>query len=159
MQVAEVHPVDGGFQIGGGAGYLATRVREAQDLTRAALDAITGQGNDIPVIGPHPREAALAAVREAVIHLNEAVTIVAPEDALIDTRHALEELTQMEAELVHQGNAGIPFHPGTQPVAGFQRAIALLIRAEQHLAPEVAADPDAPHIWNDNGGVVPPWMR
>lgn len=175
MQIAEIQQAEGGFQIGGGAGYVTDRIREAQVDARAAMDALTGAGNDIPVIGPHPREAALAAAREAVIHLQEALDVEAPEDAIIDTRHALEELVGTIAMLERTGQ-GIPIRPDDPATGRFERAIGLLVGAEHKLMgharridepmpmvidPGLVAptNPDMPHIMNGNGGIVPPWMR
>jgi hypothetical protein len=152
MEIAEVHAVDGGMQIGGGAGFVADQVREAQIDARAAIDALAGAGNDIPVIGPHPHEAALAAAREAVIHLNEALKVEAPEDALVDTRHALEELTGTIALLERMGQ-GLPVRPGDPPAGRFERALGLLVNAEHKLMTPTDRHP------NGNGGVVPPWLQ
>lgn len=149
MQVAEVHAIETDVQIGGGAGYFAGRVRDARDFTRIALRAINGQPNDIPVIGPHPREAAIAAAREAVIHLNEALDVEAPEDAIIDTRHALEELVGTIAMLERMGT-GLPVRPGDPPAGRFERALGLLVAAEHKLLGR------APR---ENDGIVPPWLR
>ncbi len=148
MQVAEVHPEDV-VQIGGGADFVANQIRAAQDRARAAMRAINGIGDNTPVIGPHPREAAIAAAREAVIHLNEALVVEAPEDAIIDTRHALEELVGTIAMLERMGQ-GIPVRPGDPPAGRFERALALLVNAEHKLL----AKPR-----NENGGIVPPWLR
>jgi hypothetical protein len=167
--------VEGDFQIGGGAGYVADQVREAQVDARAALDALGEAGNDIPVIGPHPREAALAAAREAVIHLQEALDVEAPEDAVIDTRHALEELVGTIAMLERMGN-GMPIRPGDPAAGRFERAIGLLVGAEHKLMANarridepmpmavdpgiaVPVDPDTPTIMGGNGGIVPPWLQ
>ena len=173
MEIAEVHQVESGFQIGGGAGFVTAQVREAQVDARAAMAALTAAGNDIPVIGPHPHEAALAAAREAVIHLNEALSVEAPEDALIDTRHALEELTGTIAMLERIGQ-GYPVRPGDPPAGRFERALGLLIDAEHKLmqnAPTLEArmpavidpnpgivGPDVP-VTMGNGGIVPPWLQ
>ena len=152
MQVAEVHAVERGFQIGGGAGFVADKLREAREHAQVALAAIAGEANDIPVIGPHPREAAIAAAREAVIHLNEALDVEAPEDAIIDTRHALEELVGTIAMLERAGT-GVPVRPGDPPAGRFERALGLLIAAEHKL--------QHPTVDNGgrNGGIVPPWLR
>lgn len=161
MQVAEIHQPETIVQIGGGAGYVADRIRAAQVDARAALDALGDAGNDIPVIGPHPREAALAAAREAVIHLTEALDVEAPEDAVIDTRHALEELTGTIAMLERMGQ-GIPIRPGDPAGGRFERAIGLLVAAEHTLMQhERRIDEPMPAVGvlNDNGGVVPPWLQ
>jgi hypothetical protein len=176
MQVAEVHQVEGGFQIGGGTGYVTNQIREAQVDARAAINALGDAGNDIPVIGPHPREAALAAAREAVIHLNEALDIEAPEDAVMDTRHALEELVGTIAMLERMGQ-GMPIRPGDPAAGRFERALGLLIGAEHKLMqherridepmpmvfdPDLVGptpDPGTPTIMRDNGGIVPPWLQ
>lgn len=154
MMIAEVAAVEGGMQIGGGAGYVTDRIRDARINARAALDALGMAGNKIPVIGPHPREAALAAAREAVIHLQEALDVEAPEDAIVDTRHALEELVGTINQLERMGNA-MPLIPGELPLGRFERAIDLLIDAEHKLTrPEERIG-----LMNDNGGIVPPWMQ
>ncbi len=174
MQVAEVVHTEEFAQIGGGAGYVATQVREAQVDARAALAALGDAGNDIPVIGPHPREAALAAAREAVIHLEEALDVEAPEDAVIDTRHALEELVGTIAMLERIGK-GLPVRHGDPPAGRFERAIGMLVNAEHKLMGLerridepmpmvidpglVGVGPDTPTIMNDNGGIVPPWLK
>ena len=144
MQIAEVHGVDSGVQIGGGAAYVADRIREARTDALIAMKALAGMSNDIPVIGPHPREAAIAAAREAVIHLNEALDVEAPEDAIMDTRHALEELVGTIAMLERVGQ-GLPARPGDPPAGHFERALGLLISAEHKLM-------------EGNTGVVPPWL-
>lgn len=174
MQVAEVLHTDDIAQIGGGAGFVTDRIREAQVDARAALDALGTAGNDIPVIGPHPREAAIAAAREAVIHLQEALDVEAPEDAVIDTRHALEELVGTIAMLEKAGT-GVPVRPGDPAGGRFEKALGLLVTAEHKLMQHerridepmpqvvdpglVVTDPDTPRIMNDNGGIVPPWMQ
>lgn len=145
MLVAEVQHIDGGVQIGGGAGYVAEQLREARTDALRAKAALDGTGNDIPVIGPHPHEAAIAAAREAVIHLNEALNVEAPEDAIMDTRHALEELIGTIAMLERIGQ-GMPVRPGDPPTGRFDRALGLLITAEHKLM-------------EGNTGVVPPWLR
>jgi hypothetical protein len=175
MQIAEIH--EGGFTIGGGTGYVTDQVRKAQAGARAALDALGDAGNDIPVIGPYPHEAALAAAREAVIHLNEALDVEAPEDAVIDTRHALEELVGTIV-MLERMNQGLPVRPGDPPAGRFERAIGLLVGAEHKLMgherridapmplainPGLVDDPDldphTPRILNGNGGIVPPWLQ
>jgi hypothetical protein len=121
----------------------------------------------------------LAAAREAVLHLNEALSVEAPEDALEDTRHALVELTVAVAVLDKLGNSR-PVAPGQLPIANFERAIDKLVEAQgalhtpvegggamvahgMRLRPQLAgsepANPNAPHIMNDNGGIVPPWLQ
>ena len=144
MQIAELHPIDGGVQIGGGAGYVAECLREARADALVAMKALEGLPNDIPVIGPHPREAAIAAAREAVIHLNEALNVEAPEDAVMDTRHALEELVGTIAVLERMGQ-GLPARPGDPPAGRFERALGLLVTAEHKLM-------------EGNTGIVPPWL-
>jgi hypothetical protein len=150
MKIAEIHQTDGEFQIGGGTGYVAEQIREAQLDARAALAALGDAGNDIPVIGPHPREAALAAAREAVIHLTEALDVEAPEDAVMDTRHALEELVGTIAMLERMGQ-GMPVRPGDPPAGRFERALGLLVTAEHKL---MGQDRNG-----RNGGIVPPWLQ
>lgn len=145
MQIAEINPVRGEFQIGGGAGFVADRLREAREHARIAIGALDGVPTDIPVIEPHPREAAIAAAREAVIHLNEALVVEAPEDAIVDTRHALEELVGTIAVLERMGK-GMPARPGDPPVGRFERALGLLITAEHKLL-------------EGNTGIVPPWLE
>ena len=147
MQVAELHH-DGAVQIGGGADYVANQIRAAQDRARTAMRAINGVGDNTPVIGPHPHEAAIAAAREAVIHLEEALNVEAPEDAIVDTRHALEELVGTIAMLERIGQ-GIPVRPGDPPAGRFERALGLLFAAEHKLL----ARPR-----RENGGIVPPWL-
>lgn len=133
MLVTEVHAPNGELQIGGGAGYFADRVREARDHAREALLAINGEPTDVPVIGPYPRVAALAAAREAVVHLTEALVVEAPEDAITDTRHALEEL-QGTIVMLERIGLGLPVRPGNPPAGRFERAIELLVAVEHRLA-------------------------
>lgn len=172
MEIAEVHAAELP-QIGGGAGWVADQLREARLDAVRAMEALDGAG-DVPVIGPYPHQAALAAAREAQIHLTEALCVEAPEDALIDTRHALEELTATIAMLENTG-PGIPVRPGDPPAARFQRTLELLVAAEHKLMDDtrtlvapmpavmvplpVTTDPETPHVMNDNGGVVPPWLQ
>lgn len=144
MLIAEVHAVDAGAQIGGGAGYVAEQIREARADALLAMKALADVPDDALVIPPHPREAAIAAAREAVIHLNEALNVEAPEDAIMDTRHALEELVGTITTLERMGQ-GIPARPGDPAAGRFGRALTLLVTAEHKLH-------------EGNTGIVPPWL-
>lgn len=148
MQIAEI--TRDAVQIGGGADYVADQIRAAQGHARVALRALNVKPGDPPAIDPHPHEAAIAAAREAVIHLNEALNVEAPEDAVVDTRHALEELVGTIAMLERIGQ-GMPVRPGDPPAGRFERALGLLVDAEHKLL----ATPRR----NENGGIVPPWLQ
>lgn len=149
--------IEGEMQVGGGAGWVTDRVRTATASARLALDSTRADWGRMPAVGPHPREAALAAAREAVIHLNEALSVVAPEDAIMDTRHALEELTATIAELEQLPNR--PVVPGELPHARFERAIELLTTAEHKLTGRPwGFDAVATLPMRRTGGYVdPPW--
>lgn len=177
--------IEGGCQIGGGSGYVAGRIREAAEAAQNALASLRSDWGKAPKVGPHPREAALEASREAVIILNEALSIECPEDAVIDTRHALEALAGSIAKLERLGNQ--PGDPNAKPVSGYVQAINFLITAEAKLArytgpmesqtlglqaqflmsddrpveptiPPSKDEPKYPPAPNGNPGVVPPWL-
>lgn len=152
MKVTEVHTEDQ-TTIGGPGGWVAAQIREGANDVRAALDLVRADWDRKPMVGPHPREAALAAAREAVLHLNEALTVEAPEDAIADTRHALEALAATIDELEKLPNKAIV--PGqTLPVGKFENAITLLVRAEERL--HLGQGYGHPE---DNPGIVPPWLQ
>jgi hypothetical protein len=131
MQVTPVMEPLGDVQIGGGTGWVADRVRDGLMDARTAL-ALAQRDWTKPAIGLHPREAALAAAREAVAHLAEALEVEAPEDAVQVTRHALEELGT--AILVLERMHGKPpVAPGEKPTGHFEGAIKLLEQVETRL--------------------------
>jgi hypothetical protein len=119
------------MQIGGGAGYVADQVREAITDARTALGFVQGDW-EAPHIGPHPREQALATAREAVAHLTDALGVEAPQDAIDETRRALEEIGT--AILVLERMQGRPpFVPIEKPTGHFEGALRLLERVEADL--------------------------
>lgn len=125
MQVAEQHE----WQIGGGAGYVADQLREGILDAKVALEATTLDWNNA-YVGPHPRDAALAAAREAAAHLTDALGVEAPQDAIDETRRALEEIGT--AIRVLERMAGRPpFVPIVKPTGHFEGAIRLLERVEE----------------------------
>lgn len=122
----------GEWQIGGGAGYVADQVQAGITKARTALQLVQADWQDTPVVGPHPREAALAAAREAVAHLNDALGVEAPQDAIDETRRALEELGV--AVLVLERMQGRPpIVPIARPTGHFEGALRLLERVEAGL--------------------------
>lgn len=123
MEVTEVPTATGGF--------VAERLRDGIQDAKAAMALAATDWTRRPIgPGPHPREAALAAAREATIHLNEALRVEAPEDAIEETRHALAELGAVIDELGALPNNAEP----TQiPVARFEGAITMLERIETRL--------------------------
>lgn len=154
MQVTEIHTEDNP-QIGGGAGWVAEQVRAGLADAKTALDHARSDWASKPVVGPHPREAALAAAREAVLHLNEALSVEAPDEAVAETRHALEALNSTIGALEKLGNQA-PAAPGVDVpvVGGFERAITALVRAEARLRlGDTYGEP------GHNPGIVPPWLR
>ncbi len=123
------------FAIGGGAGYFADKVAGAVAHMQAALLAAKSDWSQQPIKGPHPREAALASVREAITHLNEALEVEAVEDAITSTRQALQELTATERALEGMPNA-VPVAPGQIPVGKFEETISRLQDVEHRLRNE-----------------------
>lgn len=183
MEMTAVH-TEGEFQIGGGSGWVASKIADAQLNAAKALKLIRTDWQR-PGPGLHPREAALEAAREAVLHLNEALSVEAPQDAIEDTRHALEQLNTAIDVLGKLGNQR-PIAPGQLPTSNFEKAIDQLVEAEAKLHPPVGAmaaggdtnahglrlspqmvgitdpEPGVPHIMvdgNDNPGIVPPWLQ
>ncbi len=175
LDVGAVHR-EGDVQIGGPSGWVAGKVSDAMGHTRVALEALKADPTRSPIGAPHPREAAIASAREAVLHLNEALSVEAPEDAIVETRHALEELTTSIAVLERlRSNPSVK--PGELPVAAFERAIERLAAAESNL--HLVANPDLPPVYGlegatnfvvgvdapppmtggNNSGIVPPWMQ
>jgi hypothetical protein len=166
------------LQIGAGSGWVSSQIALGQVSAARALELLKADWKR-PGPGLHPREAALAAAREAVLHLNEALSVESPEDAIEDTRHALEQLTVAVAVLDKlSGSKNIA--PGQLPIANFETAIDKLVEAQARLHTPVEgggavahglklrpqlvgsepANGDVPHIMrNDNGGIVPPWMQ
>ncbi len=119
-------------QIGGGAGYVADQVAEGLADARIALELVATNWDDVPHIGPHPREAALAAAREAVAHLTDALGVEAPQDAIDGTRRALEEIGT--AILVLERMQGRPpIVPIDKPTGHFEGALRLLEQVEAGL--------------------------
>lgn len=130
MQITPLEAT-GEFQIGGGAGYVADQVREGIFDARRALEMTTTDWTE-PTIGPHPREQALAAAREAVAHLTDALGVEAPQDAIDETRRALEEIgTAMLVLERMQGRP--PFVPITKPTGHFEGALRRLEQVEADL--------------------------
>lgn len=131
MQITPLEPTTD-FQIGGGAGYVAAQVREGITDAKLALELTALDWNDTPHVGPHPREAALMAAREAVAHLTDALGVEAPQDAIDETRRALEEIGT--AVLVLERMQGRPpFVPITKPTGHFEGALKMLEKVEQDL--------------------------
>ncbi len=122
------------FAIGGGSGYFADKVAGAISQAQAALVNAKADWNK-PGGGTHPREATLAAVREAITHLNEALEVEAVEEAITVTRMALQELTATERALAGMPNAR-PVAPGQIPVGKFEETIARLQDVEHKLRNE-----------------------
>ncbi len=130
MTIVEAINGNGG-QIGGGATWFANLVGEARNHAREALELTGRDWGRKPVTGPHPREEALRWCREAVDHLNEVLQVEAPTDAIVDTRHALEELQGVISTL--EGLPNLAPDPGVLPTDRFQHAIDLLTGVEQRL--------------------------
>jgi hypothetical protein len=128
MQVAPT----GEFQIGGGAGWVAEQVREGIADARVAMELTALDWNNDPYVGPHPREAALAAAREAAAHLTDALGVEAPQDAIDETRRALEEIGAAIYALERLGGRP-PFVPITKPTGHFEGALAMLEQVETGL--------------------------
>ena len=129
-----IAPVDttNEWQIGGGAGFIAAQVAEGIADARIALELVATDWDNVPHIGPHPREAALAAAREAVAHLTDALGVEAPQEAIDGTRRALEEIGT--AVLVLERMQGRPpFVPITKPVGHFEGALRMLEQVEANL--------------------------
>ncbi len=122
----------GELQIGGGAGYVADQVREGIVDARAALELTALDWDNDAYIGPHPREAALAAAREAVAHLTDALGVEAPQDAIDETRRALEEIGVAIAKLERLGGRP-PFVPIAKPTGHFEGALRMLEQVEAGL--------------------------
>ena len=122
----------GEMQIGGGAGWVAEQVREGITDARVALELTAQDWDDAATIGPHPREVALAAAREAVAHLTDALGVEAPQDAVDETRLALEELGVAIAKLERLGGRP-PFVPIAKPTGHFEGAIRMLEQVEEGL--------------------------
>jgi hypothetical protein len=121
------------WQIGGGAGYVADQLREGIVDARRALELTAGDWHpDEPHVGPHPREAALDAAREAAAHLTDALGVEAPQDAIDETRRALEQLGTAILVLERLGGRP-PFMPIERPTGHFEGAIKLLERVEAGL--------------------------
>ncbi len=131
MQIMQVAP-PGEVQIGGGAGYVADQVREGMAQARIALELTAMDWDNDPHIGPHPREAALAAAREAAAHLNDALGVEAPQDAIDQTRHALEEIG-VAIYMLERAATVPPFHPVDKPTGHFEGAIKMLEILETEL--------------------------
>lgn len=127
MQVLDIQP-----QAGPPAGgFVADQIRNGIQDARAAMNLAATDWTRKPLKpGPHPREAAIAAAREATIHLNEALRVEAPEDAIEETRHALAELGAVIDELATLPNDA---EPTLVPIARFEGAITLLERIETRL--------------------------
>lgn len=104
-------------------------ISTARQILERALDQIRQH---------HPRSIDNDAIirrelidrsREAAQHLDAAIGLGAPGDAIEDTRHALESLRVMIAAQDHQGAAA----PAVDPLY-FERAIEQLRGIEQRLA-------------------------
>jgi hypothetical protein len=132
MNVAPVETL-GDPQIGGGSGWVSARIGDAVVDARTALTALQSDWGRKPVTGLHPREAAIAAAREAIVHLNEALSVEAPQDAIEETRHALEALSGAVGRLEKMANQR-PVAPGELPIATFETAIDQLTQLERRLA-------------------------
>lgn len=120
------------MQIGGGAGYVADRVKDGMVAARTALELVKLDWDNTPHIGPHPREAAINAAREAVTHLHEALGIEAPQAAIDETRHALEEIGEAMTAL-EQLRGRPPFMPVDKPTGHFEGALRRLEQVEASL--------------------------
>lgn len=131
MRIAQLEPTQD-WQIGGGAGYVADQVREGIADAVRALDLTALDWDNTPYVGAHPREAALNAAREAVAHLTEALGVEAPQDAIDETRRALEEIGTAILKLERMAGRP-PFVPIEKPTGHFEGAIRLLERVETDL--------------------------
>jgi hypothetical protein len=131
MQLTTIEPTTD-MQIGGGAGYVAAQVREGIADARVALELVRLDWNETPHIGPHPREAAIAAAREAVAHLTDALGVEAPQDAIDETRRALEEIGNAMQVLERMGGRP-PFVPIQKPTGHFDGALRMLEEVEAGL--------------------------
>lgn len=146
---------NGPVTIGGGTGWYKTQVTLAAQRLQQVLTVIQAPTQPAPGVAPHPREAALAAAREAVIHLTEVLNVEAPHDAVEETRLALEA---MQGAVTHLENMPADQTDLLRPTVNFERAIGFLQRAAQHLT-DPGGRPLAPGGNGDvNGGVVPPWL-
>lgn len=127
-----VTPLETRVEIGGGAGYVAAQIAEGIADARIALELAATDWDNVPHIGPHPREAAINAAREAAAHLTHALGIEAPQDAVDATRRALEEIGT--AVLILERQRGVPpFGPVTKPTGHFEGALRLLEQVEADL--------------------------
>lgn len=131
MELAPLE-TNGEWQIGGGAGWVADQVKEGVADARLALELTAADWHDVPSVGPHPREAAIAAAREAVAHLTDALGVEAPQDAIDATRHALEEIGGALQVLERMGGRP-PIVPIQKPTGHFEGALRLLEQAEATL--------------------------
>ena len=131
MQVTPLEQT-GDWQIGGGAGYVADQVREGIADAKLALELTALDWDKTPHVGPHPREAAINAAREAVAHLTDALGVEAPQDALDTTRRALEEIGGALQVLERMGGRP-PFVPIEKPTGHFEGALKMLEQVETDL--------------------------
>lgn len=131
MQVMQTGAT-GEWQIGGGAGFVADQVREGMADAKVALELTAMDWNEDPHVGPHPREAALAAAREAAAHLTDALGVEAPQDAIDETRRALEEIGVAIRTLEKLGGRP-PFMPIQKPTGHFEGALKMLEKVEEGL--------------------------
>lgn len=104
----------------------------ARDHVTSALAMAQADWGKRPIAGPHPRDAAINMAREAAEHLQEVLSVEAPQDVVIDTRHALEELNN-GLESLSKLDAGVPVSDRSMPLACFDRAIKLLNHIESVL--------------------------
>lgn len=131
MQIAPMETTKD-VQIGGGAGFVADCVREGLVDARTALELTALDWDRTPHVGPHPREAALNAAREAAAHLTEALGVEAPQAAIDETRQALEEIGAAIMVLERLGGRP-PFVPITKPTGHFEGALRRLEQVETEL--------------------------
>lgn len=120
-------------QIGGGSDWVARRVGDALTDARTALTHTRSDWSRMPAIGPHPRQAAIDAAREAVRHVHEALSVEAPQDAIDDARRALAELNAGLRTLEGMPSLA-PRDPAMLPVDRIITAIDLLASVEHRLA-------------------------